>query len=248
MSTEPRPSIKNRILGRLPEEEYLRLAPHLEAVQLTLGRTIHPANEPISHIYFPENSMISLVSNMANGSTVEVGVVGREGAAGIHALMGAESSQNESMVQIADGAVRIKTEVLRAEFKRGGGLQDLLLRYMHALLIQVSQTAACNRLHSVEERLSRWLLMCHDRAPSDNLPLTHEFLAMMLGTRRAGVTGAALSLQAEGFVNYRRGNVTILDRAGLENFTCECYQIVKAEFDSLESYTVQEKDMAHNRS
>ncbi len=240
MFAAPRSSTKNRILGRLTDEEYLRLAPHLEAVQLILGRTIHPANEPISHIYFPENSMISLVSNMSNGSTVEVGVVGREGAAGIHALLGAESSQNESMVQIADGAVRIKKDVLRAEFKRGGGLHDLLLRYMHALWIQTSQTAACNRLHSVEERLSRWMLMCHDRAPSDNLPLTHEFLAMMLGTRRAGVTGAALSLQAEGFVNYRRGNVTILDRGGLENFTCECYQIVKAEFDSLESYVQQE--------
>ncbi len=233
-ASSPRLSIKNRILSRLTDEEYLRLAPHLESVELTHNQTIYRANEPISHLYFPEHAMISIVSNMEDGSTVEIGVVGREGMAGIHVLLGVETTQNESMVQMPNGGIRIKTEVLLAEFKRGGALQASVLRYMHALIVQISQTAVCNRLHSVEERLARWLLMCRDRAEFNELPLTHEFLAMMLGTRRAGVTGAALSLQAEGFIRYSRGNIVILDRAGLENFACECYGITKAEFDRLE--------------
>jgi CRP-like cAMP-binding protein len=173
--------------------------------------------------------MISVVSNLAQGQSVEIGVVGREGMSGIEVLMGVDSIPNESMVQLADGALRMTTAVIRAEFKRGGALQDLLMRYTHTLLTQVSQSAVCNRLHSVVERLARWLLMCQDRAESDDLPLTQEFIAMMLGTRRSGVTEAAIALQGEGYIRYSRGHITILDRPGLEEFTCECYAVIKAE-------------------
>ena len=178
--------------------------------------------------------MISVVANSTDGARVEVGVIGREGMAGVSALLGVDgTTPTESMVQIADGAMRMPAEVMRAEFRRGGAFQDRLLRYMQADTIQVRQLAACNRLHTVEERLARWLLMTHDRAASDELALTQEFLAMMLGVRRAGVGTAAIVLQADGFIRYSRGHITILDRRGLEEFSCECYRIVKAECDRL---------------
>jgi CRP-like cAMP-binding protein len=148
-------------------------------------------------------------------------------------MSGVDKSPHETMVQIPDGAVRMKTSVLKEEFKRGGALHDSLLRYLQLLLLQTSQIAACNRLHSIGERLARWLLMSHDRCRCEELPLTQEFLAMMLGIRRAGVTEAALILQAEGYIAYRRGHITMLDRAGMEEFACECYRIVKDEFDRL---------------
>ncbi len=235
MSTELGPQGENAILARLPRKEYERLATHLEPVPLPHKKTLYESYEPVKYIYFPLRGMISLVTNMENGASVEVGVVGREGLSGIHAALGAESSPNENMVQIGGDGLRMRLDALRAEIKQGGVLQDLILKYTHGLMIQMSQTAACNRLHLVEERLARWLLMSHDRALSDDLPLTHEFLAMMLGTRRAGITGAALSLQAEGLISYTRGHIHILDRKGLENFTCECYSIIKGEFDRLVS-------------
>jgi CRP-like cAMP-binding protein len=168
---------------------------------------------------------------MRDGSTVEIGVVGPEGMVGIHALLGIESTPNESMVQVPGDGMRIRIGTLLDEFRRGGALQDLTLRYLYAFMMQISQTAACNRLHTVEERLARWLLMCHDRVEGDELALTHDFLAMMLGVRRAGVTGAAVALQAEGYIRYSRGHVTVMDRKALEEFVCECYAAVKAEFD-----------------
>lgn len=221
----------NWILTALPDEEYARLDPHLVPVTLALRQPIYMPLEPIRHIYFPENAMISLVAITSEGASVEVGVVGREGVTGIPALLGVDATPNESMVQIANGALKMRAEVAREEFKRGGVFQDLILRYVQANTIQISQTAACNRLHSIDERLARWLLMTQDRAASDELTLTHEFLAMMLGVRRAGVTNAATNLQADGYINYKRGHITILDRAGLEEASCECYRIVKAEYE-----------------
>ena len=226
-------STSNQILNALPRDEHERLLPFLESVKLTHGQIISRPHEPITHVYFPNHAMISVVSNLAQGQSVEIGVVGREGMSGIDVLMGVDSTPNESMVQLPDGALRMQTAVIREEFKRGGALQDLLMRYTRTLLIQVSQSAVCNRLHSVVERLSRWLLMSQDRAESDDLPLTQEFIAMMLGTRRSGVTEAAIALQGDGYIRYWRGHITILDRPGLEDFTCECYAIIKAEFDML---------------
>jgi CRP-like cAMP-binding protein len=226
-----RPPTANRILAALPDEEYARLEPHLMPVTLSLRQVIYKPHEPITHIYFPENAMISLVAITSEGESVEVGVVGREGVTGIPALLGVDATPNESMVQHADGAQKMRAEVARAEFKRGGVFQDLILRYVQANTIQVSQTALCNRLHTVEERLARWLLVTHDRVTSDELTLTQEFLAMMLGCRRAGVTDAAITLQADGYINYRRGHITIRDRAGLEEAACECYAIVRAEYE-----------------
>ena len=231
MSAHLRPPTENLILKSLPSDIYARLAPHLEPVALESSQIIHKAHDPVSHFYFPDYAIISVVSIMSDGATVEVGVVGREGASGINALLGHDSSPNQSLIQVPGSGLRIKTHPLLTEFKRGGVLQNMLLRYVNSLIAQVSQTAACNRLHTVEERLARWLLMTHDRTHGDELPLTHEFIAQMLGTRRAGVTGAAIALQTEGFIRYSRGNITILDRAGLEGFACECYKIVKREFD-----------------
>ena len=225
-----RPPTANRILGALPDEEYARLDPHLMPVTLGLRQIINKPHEPITHVYFPENAMISLVANTSDGASVEVGVVGREGVAGVPALLGVDATPNESMVQIADGALKMRAEVARAEFKRGGVFQDLVLRYVQANTVQISQTALCNRVHSVEERLARWLLMTRDRAASDELMMTQEFLSMMLGCRRSGVTDAAITLQADGYINYRRGHITITDGPGLEGASCECYAVVTAEY------------------
>jgi CRP-like cAMP-binding protein len=228
-----RPPTANRILAALPDEEYARLDPHLMPVTLALRQTIYKPLEPIAHIYFPENAMISIVANTSEEASVEVGVVGREGLTGIPALLGVDATPNESMVQIADGALKMRAEVAREEFKRGGAFQGLVLRYIQANTVQISQSVACNRLHSVVERLARWLLMTHDRAASGELALTQEFLSMMLGVRRAGVTEAAINLQADGYISYRRGHITINDRAGLEEASCECYRIVKAEYERI---------------
>lgn len=236
MRTEPRPpsenqSHENHILAALPREDYERLAPHLEPIELTHGKMLYEPGGVIKHVYFPVNSMISLVSQLSDGSSVEVGVVGFEGMAGLPLVLGVDKSPHETMAQIPGAAIKLKSEVTKAEFKRGGALHDFVLRYAQKQMLQTSQVAACNRLHTIEERLARWLLMSHDRCLCDELPLTHEFLSMMLGSRRAGVTTAALALQADDFIRYSRGNITMIDRHGLEGFACECYAIVKTEFD-----------------
>jgi CRP-like cAMP-binding protein len=233
MQYEPRRNNENHILSRLPPEDYERFRPHLEPVELRHSQILQQAGEPIDHIYFPHRAMISLISHTATGESVEVGVVGFEGAAGISAVLGVDMSPHQAMVQYPDGGSRVRVGALREEFKRGGALHDLLLRYTQGLLLQTSQVAACNRLHALAERLARWILMSHDRCRCEDLPFTHEFLALMLGVRRAGVTEAAISLQAEGYINYRRGHIKIIDREGLEHYTCECYPVVKAEFDLL---------------
>ncbi|HEX8422211.1 MAG TPA: Crp/Fnr family transcriptional regulator [Pyrinomonadaceae bacterium] len=226
-----RPPTENRILNALPQEEYERLAPHLEYIDTKHGQILYRTDQKIDYVYFPDRAMISLVSQMSDGGSVEVGIVGFEGMAGLPCVLGVDRSPHETMVQIDDGAMRMPANVLREEFRRGGVLQDVVLRYTQSLLILTSQVAACNRAHSVEERLARWLLMCNDRCLCEDMPLTHEFISMMLGVRRAGVTTAALALQAEDLINYARGHIQITNREGLEEYTCECYTIVKAEFD-----------------
>ena len=233
MFTAPRPQLQNHILASLPTEDYARLAPYLELIELPLGKIIQEAGAQITHVYFPEKSMVSLVSYTPEGESVEVGIVGFEGMVSISAVLGVDKSPHEMLVQINDGAMRLPVGALRDEFKRVGALHDLLLRYTQGLLLQTSQVAACNRLHSVSERLARWLLMSYDRCVCEDLPFTHEFLSLMLGVRRAGVTEAALILQAEDSIRYKRGHIQILDRHALEKHACDCYKVVKAEFDLL---------------
>jgi CRP-like cAMP-binding protein len=224
---------ENHILARLPREDYSRLQPHLKPVELYNGQILQDAGGIMEYVYFPRNSMISLISRTAAGECVEVGIVGFEGVAGVSAVLGVDKSPHEAMVQIPDGVLQMRASVLREEFKRGGALHDLLLRYTQGLLLQTSQIAACNRLHSLSERLARWLLMSNDRCACEELPFTQEFISLMLGVRRAGVTEAAIILQTEGCINYRRGHIKIIDKAGLEDYACECYDVVRAEFDLL---------------
>jgi CRP-like cAMP-binding protein len=223
----------NQILNALPDEDYQRLHKHLEFVELTLGQVIYNPDEPIRYVYFPNDSMNSVIATTPDGQCSEVGVIGREGMVGVDVLMGVDSTSNQNIIQLSDGALRIKTETIREEFKRGGAFHDLSLRYMHALMMQISQTALCNRLHSIEQRLARWLLMCHDRARGDELTLTQEFLSIMLGVNRPTVTTSALVLQGGGFIKYSRGKITVLDREGIEDFACDCYGVVKPEYDRL---------------
>jgi CRP-like cAMP-binding protein len=228
---------ENRILNALTGEEYGRLAPHLEFIHTKHGQILYQTDQTIDYVYFPDKGMISLVSQMADGGSVEVGVVGFEGMAGLSCVLGVNQSPHEMIVQIQDGAARMPAHLLREEFKRGGVLQNVLLRYTQSLLLLTAQVAACNRAHAVEERLARWLLMCQDRCLCEDIPLTHELLATMLGVRRAGVTTAAHALQAEGLIHYARGHIQIANRQGLEDYACECYAKIKAEFDRVTSGT-----------
>lgn len=225
--------IQNKILGALPRKEYVRLLPHLKHVSLPLGEILYKTEDRIKYVYFPNSGVVSFVAHMQEGASIEVGLSGSEGMVGIPILFGDDISQSEAIVQIADGAMRMKATVLSEELKRGGELQPLLMRFALALMKQVSQTAACNRNHHVTERLARWLLTCHDRVHGDELKLTQEFIAEMLGTRRSGVSEASIMLQEAGLIRYSRGHITILDRPRLEEFACECYAIVKVEFDRL---------------
>jgi len=231
LSTESRLSTKNRILNALPTEEYERLLPDLEPVELFLGQYLYRAEDTIRHVYFPSDAVVSIVATTTEGQSVEIGVIGREGMVGMEILMGSDSTLNDHLVQDASSALRISTAAIREEFKRGGVLHDSLLHFTRLLMTQIGQTALCNRLHTIEERLSRWLLLCRDRAGTNELQLTQEFLATMLGTNRASVTIAAIALQSAGYIKYSRGHITIIDGKGLEDFTCECYKIVKTEYD-----------------
>lgn len=223
----------NRILSQLSTEEFERLSPHLEPVTLALGDMLYYPQDPVTHVYFLNRGTVSIIATFEEGDGVEVGLVGNEGVFGINVVLGSMNTPHEALVQLAGDALRIPATVIKKEFKKGGQLQDLLLRYTQALIIQLAQTAACNRTHPIGGRLARWLLMSHDRAMSDELLLTHEFIAVMLGTRRAGVSEAAGKLQNEGVIRYKRGHIRIVDRKGLESISCECYPIVKREFDRL---------------
>jgi CRP-like cAMP-binding protein len=231
--SEASPQAVNRLLAALPEAEYQRLIPHLERVPLSVKQVLYDVGELIEYVYFPHQSIVSALSTMEDGSMVEVGLVGNDGVIGIPAALGDNIATTTAIVQVPDSAMRMKASLLKSEFQRGGSFQSLLLRYMQAQHAFVSQNAACNRLHYLEGRLARWLLLVCDRLESNELPLTHEFMAQMLGVRRAGVTEAANMLQHSGLIRYTRGKVTILNRQELEAASCECYEIIKGEYARL---------------
>ncbi len=221
----------NQILAALPQEEFEPLAAKLRLVPLVLGETLYLPEQKIEYVYFVNSGVVSLLAALENGATVEAGVIGCEGMAGISVILGADSTPTQALVQSAGQALRISSRDIRTEFRKGGKLRDLLLRYTHTLFTQVAQTAACNRLHSIEQRLARWLLLTQDRVGRDDFVLTQDFLSRMLGVRRAGVSVAASTLRQAGLIDYHRGTMTVLDRPGLENYSCECYRIVRDEYD-----------------
>jgi len=232
-NVSPNHPIENRLLGALPPDEYERLAPQLQPVSFSLGEVVYEFGGQLDYVFFPTNSIVSLLYTMANGSSAEMGLTGNDGVVGIALFMGGGTMPNRAVVQSAGSALKMKAKVLQDEFARGGKFQLLLLRYTQALITQISQTAVCNRLHSVEQQLCRWLLLSHDRVQADELIMTQELIADMLGVRREGVTVAAGRLQDAGAIGYVRGHIKIVDRKKLEETVCECYRVVKDEFDRL---------------
>jgi CRP-like cAMP-binding protein len=224
---------KNHLLAALPNAEFEFLSPYLELVALPLGEMIYEPGMQLQHAYFPTTSIVSLHYVMESGSSAESAGVGNEGMVGISLFMGGDTTSSSAVVQTAGQAYRLERRILKREFDRSGLLQKLLLRYTQALMTQMSQTAACNRHHSVEQQLCRWLLLTLDRMPSNDLIITQELVAGMLGVRREGITEAAGNLQRAGFISYRRGHISVLDRAGLEKNVCECYAVVKKEMNRL---------------
>ena len=225
---------KNYLLDRLSKETYNQLAPNLKTASLPQGMILHYSGEIIQDLYFPIDCLFSITITMQDGTTAETGVVGNRDVLGINALMGdRETTQTEYGVQIAGRAIKINASILRQEFENNKELRDVLLRYTQLLIAQISQTAACNRLHFLEQRLARWLLEAQNCIDSDNLRLTQEFIAQMLGVRRAGVTQAAQQLQESGLIRYSRGQIQILDQQGLETASCECFRVVRNEYDRL---------------
>jgi CRP-like cAMP-binding protein len=223
----------NRLLAALPQAGYEKLLPHLEPVVLPLGMALYESGGTQGYVYFPTSSIVSLLYVLENGSSAEIAVTGCEGLVGIALFMGGETTPSRAVVQSAGHGYRLKAAILKQEFESGGPLQHLLLRYTQALITQMTQTAVCNRHHAVEEQLCRWLLLSLDRLPANELVMTQELIANMLGVRREGVTEAAGKLQAEGMIEYSRGRITVLDRAHLEARVCECYAVVKKEYDRL---------------
>jgi len=224
---------ENHLLAALPAVDFERLLPHLEPVPLPLGLAVYESGSQQGYVYFPTDGIVSLLYVMRDGSSAEIAVVGNEGVVGIALFMGGESTPSRAVVQSAGYACRLNGSLLKREFDRGGPLQVLLLRYTQALITQMAQTAVCNRHHTVEQQLCRWLLLSLDRLPSNELTMTQELIANMLGVRREGVTEAAGHLQAAGLIHYSRGKITVLDRAKLEARVCECYAVVKRESDRL---------------
>jgi len=226
---------RNHLLAALPGPEFDRLAGHLEVVPMALGAMVYGPGEQLQHAYFPTTAIVSLHYVMESGSTAETAGVGNEGMVGVSLFMGGDTTPSSAVVQAAGHACRLERHVLLREFNRAGLLQRVLLRYTQALMTQVTQTAACNRHHSVEQRLCRWLLLATDRSAGRDLVMTHELVAGMLGVRREGVTEAAGRLQKAGCIQYRRGHISVLDRSGLEDRACECYAVVRKETARLQS-------------
>lgn len=224
---------QNQLLAALPPADYKRLSAHLEVIHLPQGKILCNAGAALNHVYFPTTAIISLLYVMEDGGCTETAVIGNEGMVGVSIFMGSETSSNQITVQQAGYACRLNKQVLKQEFDRSIALREVLLRYTQALITHMAQTAACNRHHSVEQQLSRWLLLNLDRSPTNALAMTHESIANMLGVRREGVTDAAGKLRNAGIISYNRGHITILDRTELENHSCECYSVVKNEFDRL---------------
>lgn len=224
---------QNHLLAALPEVVCERIFPNMELVPMPLGHVLYESGDELRHVYFPTNSIVSLLYVMIDGASAEIAVVGNDGIIGVALFMGGETMPNRAVVQSAGHAYRLKGQLLKQEFSRSGELQNLLLRYTQALLTQMSQTAVCNRHHSLDQQLCRWLLLSLDRLIGNELVMTQELIANMLGVRREGVTEAAGNLQRAGLIEYRRGRITLLDRAGLEARTCECYEVVRREFARL---------------
>jgi len=237
MTVMPNPSTRhprqNHLLSVLPKAESDRLLPHMEAVTLPLGDALYESGDRLNHVFFPTTAIVSLLYVLENGASAEIAVVGNEGIVGIALFMGGETMPNRAVVQSEGEAYRLNGQVLKQEFKRAGALQHLLLRYTLAMLTQMAQTAVCNRHHSVDQQLCRWLLLSLDRLPASELSMTQELIANMLGVRREGVTEAAGKLQSAGLIHYSRGRITVLDRPGLEARVCECYNVVQEEFRRL---------------
>jgi CRP-like cAMP-binding protein len=230
---EAGPGPHNRLLAALPAGDLAWLRPQLESVEFASRSILHAPGEPVTGVHFPETGWISMLATLENGDAAEVGLVGREGMVGLPLLLGTDRSPFEAMVQSSGSALRLPADAFQEALERSAALHRLLLRYALAFSVQVAQTAACNGRHHIEQRLARWMLMAHDRSEGDGFPMTHEFLSMMLGVRRAGVTVAAGALQRAGLIQYERGRMTITDRDGLEAGACDCYDLVRREYTRL---------------
>ena len=231
--TSPHSPKQNHLVAALPRADFERLASHLELVEMPLGEVLYESGGRLQHVYFPTTSIVSLLYVMEDGASAEIAVVGHEGILGISLFMGGETTPSRAVVQSAGHGYRMKSQLLKQEFSRGGIMLQLLLRYTQALITQMAQTAVCNRHHSVDQQLCRWLLLSLDRLSSNELTMTQELIANMLGVRREGVTEAAGNLRRAGVIRYSRGRITVLDRRRLEQAVCECYGVVKKEFDRL---------------
>jgi CRP-like cAMP-binding protein len=229
-SADPR---RNQLLAALPAAEWARWQPHLELVSMPLGKALYESGGKLGHVYFPTTAIVSLLYVMEDGASAEIAVVGHEGVVGVSLFMGGESTTSRAVVQSAGHGFRLRSSIMMQEFNRAGPVMHLLLRYTQALITQMAQTAVCNRHHSLDQQLCRWLLLSLDRLETRELVMTQELIANMLGVRREGVTEAAGNLQADGLITYRRGHITVVDRPGLERRTCECYAVVRREYERL---------------
>ena len=226
-------ALKNFLLAALHEDDFVRVKSNLEPVSFKLGEVIYESGEKMEYVYFPTTAIVSLLYIMENGATAEIGVVGNDGIIGVSLFMGGDTTTSRAIIQSAGGAVKMKAKDLKAEFALGGRFQELLLRYTQALMTQISQTAVCNRLHSIDQQLCRWLLLSHDRLSSDKLVMTHDLISNMLGVRREGITLAAQKLAKRKLITNSRGTMTVTDRQGLESAVCECYKVVNEEYNRL---------------
>jgi CRP-like cAMP-binding protein len=233
MTQIEQPAVRNRLLAALPPDDFALLAPALRRTDLKFKRVIYEPYQPVGTAYFLESGIVSMLAPLEEGRFMEVGLVGREGLVGLTAVFGADSAATQALVQASGTALQLRSAELKEAFEASATLRGLLLRYAHAYHAQVAQTAACNGHHLLEERLARWLLMAHDRSESDEFPMTQEFMSLMLGVRRAGVSVAASILQKAGAIRYRHGNTTVVDRSGLEAAACECYGTVRRQFEYL---------------
>ena len=224
---------QNQLLAALPDDEWQRWQPHLELAQLPLGTVLYESGGTLNNIFFPTTAIVSLLYVMENGDHAEIAMVGQEGLIGVSLFMGGGSNPSRAVVQSAGAGFRLNAVVMKEGFERGGPVMHLLLRYTQALITQMAQTAVCNRHHTLDQQLCRWLLLSLDRLPGNELTMTQELIANMLGVRREGVTEAAMNLQKVGLIRYSRGRITVLDRPGLERRSCECYAVVKKEYDRL---------------
>jgi len=227
---------QNHLLASLPADVYERLAPHLEPVTMQLGKVLHESGSQLHHLYFPTTGIVSLLHVMENGNSAEIAIIGRDGLVGISLFMGGGTVLSRAMVLSTGQGYRIKASIIKQEFSLGGGLQELALRYTQALITQMAQTALCNRHHALEQQLCRWLLANLDRLPGNELVITQEMIANILGVRREGISEAACKLQNDGMIKFSRGHITILDRQKLESRVCECYLVVRQEYDRLLSF------------